>query len=161
MKTIQTIKQYTLRSLTVFMMVFAAAFTGMQVAAPASVSAAEPTRCTSSFFGLPAWHKYLPKDTNCRVVDFCFLDSSEKSSGGDCSRSSVPLIILAIIEIALRIGALIAVAFVIVGGFKFVTSQGEPDGVRSARNTILNALIGLVITILATPLVSFIANRFG
>lgn len=118
------------------------------------------------FLGLPKWHKYLKKTAStdqltgkvsCEIQNFCLL--ANKDNG--CTTSSFPLVILAIIEIVLRIGSLVAVAFVVVGGFKFVTSQGEPDGVRSARNTILNALIGLVITLVATPLVSFIANRFG
>lgn len=107
-----------------------------------------------SFFGLPTWYKYLKVDSNCEIKDFSLLGSAGKPS-------SLPLILLALIEIVLRIGSLVAVAFVIIGGIKFVMSQGEPDGVKDARNTILNALIGLVITVTATPVVSFLGNRFG
>lgn len=117
-----------------------------------------------SFFGLPTWYKYLPMDKHadgsCSVAKFCVLADGENGDSG-CKSSSVPLVLLALIEIVLRLGSIVAVVFVVVGGFKFVTSQGEPEGVHSARNIIINALIGLVITLIATPIVSFIGNRFG
>lgn len=104
-----------------------------------------------SFFGLPTWYKYLELNDQCEVQNFKLLGSD----------SSLPLIGLAIMEMAFRIGAIVAVVFVVIGGIKFVTSQGEPEDVKSARNTVLNALIGLVITLIAVPVVVFIGNRFG
>lgn len=99
---------------------------------------------------LPTWYKYLDvqkDDTGgCSVVNFDFP-------------GSLPAIALAIVEILLRIGALVAVAYVIYGGFMFLTSQGEPDRAKGARQTIINAAVGLVLTLLATGIVSFIGGR--
>ena len=67
-------------------------------------------------------------------------------------------IALAVFEIILRLGGIIAVIFVIVGGFQFITSQGEPDRIKNARGTIINALIGLVITISATVIVNLVSG---
>lgn len=54
----------------------------------------------------------------------------------------------------------IASVFVImIGGVKFMTSSGDPAGVSSARNTILYAIIALLITILAQIIVRFIISR--
>lgn len=78
--------------------------------------------------------------------------------GGKFSGVGLLLIALSIIDILLRVAALAAVVFVIIGGIKYTTSQGSPDGTKSALNTILNALIGLVIAMAATALVMFIGN---
>ena len=39
-----------------------------------------------------------------------------------------------------------------------MTSNGEPDRTKGAKDTILNALIGLVVAIVASSVVSFIGN---
>lgn len=56
---------------------------------------------------------------------------------------------------------ILAVIFVIVGGFKFTTSQGDPGKVAQAKNTILFSLIGLVITLGAFAITSFVLNALG
>jgi hypothetical protein len=68
------------------------------------------------------------------------------------------LIVAAIIEIALRIAAIVAVIFIIYGGFSYTTSQGDPEGTAKARGTIVNALIGLAVAVMAAAIVSFIAR---
>ena len=70
------------------------------------------------------------------------------------------LVVAAVIDILLRIAALVAVGFIVVGGVSYVTSQGEPDRTKTALRTIINALIGLAIAIAATAIVTFIAGRF-
>lgn len=106
---------------------------------------------TQGFLGFPTWYKYL--------------DGVKDSTTGVCgpqlsALSDVWLVIAALIEIMLRVAALMAVAFVIYGGVSYMTSQGEPDKTSKARHTIINALIGLVIAITAGVLVGFIAGRF-
>jgi len=108
--------------------------------------------CTadSSFFSIPTWYKYLkPHDVQgvCTVT-FVFPDS-------------IPLVALAVVDILLRIAALIAVGFVIYGGIRYTTSQGEPQATASARETIIGALVGLVIATIASALISFIGNKIG
>ncbi|MBI1857051.1 hypothetical protein HY003_01385 [Candidatus Saccharibacteria bacterium] len=102
------------------------------------------------FFGLPKWYKYLdgvPQSSGC----------VPKISG----ISDVWLIVAAIIEILLRIAALVAIGFVVWGGIQFISSQGEPDKTSKARNIIINALVGLVITIGASTVVSFVAGSIN
>ena len=52
-----------------------------------------------------------------------------------------------------------SVIMIILAGFKFVTSSGAPEKVSSARNTILYAVIGLVIVGLAQIIVYFVINQ--
>ena len=108
-----------------------------------------PPGSGGGFLGFPTWYKYLERETNdiagkCTPI-FHFPDDIGK-------------ILLAIVEILLRVGGLAAVAFVIYGGFQFILSQGDPEKAASARKTIINALIGMVIAMLATVMVSFIAG---
>lgn len=120
-----------------------------QLASKFSVaSCAEP-----SFFGLKPWYHYLETDAQCNPVNFHVLDPN--------GTSDFALIALAIIDDLLRIGGLVAIAFIIYGGILYVNSQGSPDQTQKAQSTIQNALIGLIICILAVGIVSFLGNRLG
>jgi hypothetical protein len=102
-----------------------------------------------TFFGFPKWYKYLPG-----TVD----PNSGLCTPKLTSLSGIWLILAAIIEIMIRVAAIVAVAFVIYGGISYITSQGEPEATSKARGTIVNALIGLAIAILAASIVTFIAE---
>lgn len=55
------------------------------------------------------------------------------------------------------LGSLVAVFFLIKGGFSYITSTGKPDVLEHAKLTIRNALIGLVL-ILSAGLISQLLN---
>lgn len=57
------------------------------------------------------------------------------------------------------IGA-IAVIVIIWAGWTYVTSAGASDKVMLAKRTILYAIIGLVVTIMAGAIVAFVVNTF-
>jgi len=98
---------------------------------------------------LPVWYKYVDRS----------VDSSGRCDLNFNFPDDLGLVFLAIVEILLRLSSMVAVAFVIVGGFRFITTQGEPEGAKSARQTIINGVIGLVIAILATGVVAFIGGQ--
>ncbi len=52
-----------------------------------------------------------------------------------------------------------AVAMIIYGGFKFITSGGSDDGTKSAKQTILYALVGLVVVLLAQTIVKYVFGK--
>ncbi len=58
------------------------------------------------------------------------------------------------------VGAL-AVIFLIIGGLRYVVSSGNSSQVESAKNTILYAIIGLVVAIAAFAAVRFVVGQFG
>lgn len=64
-----------------------------------------------------------------------------------------------VINIMSIIGGIIAVIMLIVGGFKFLTSQGESAQVASARNTIIYSIVGLVVIALAQVIVQFVLYK--
>ncbi|HUC87495.1 MAG TPA: pilin [Candidatus Saccharimonadales bacterium] len=52
----------------------------------------------------------------------------------------------------------VAVIMLIIGGLRYVISQGSKEGVASAKDTILYAVIGIVVAILAYAIVSFVTG---
>ncbi|MCA9330370.1 hypothetical protein KDA11_06985 [Candidatus Saccharibacteria bacterium] len=108
--------------------------------------------CKPNFLGvLPPWYKYLTLEKDCSIK----FDSTLMQNP-----TQLLLIGLGIIDILIRVSSLVAIGYVVYGGFLFVTSQGEPEGVKKARSSIINALIGLAISVSASGVVAFIAGRF-
>lgn len=75
------------------------------------------------------------------------------------SLQSIIVLLGNLIQIALAVAGVLAVIFIIFGGIKYITSTGSPDGTRSAKNTLSNAVIGLVITALAYTIVGFVIGK--
>lgn len=64
-----------------------------------------------------------------------------------------------IINIFSAIVGVIAVIMIIVGGLKYITSGGESSNVSGAKNTIIYALVGLIIVALAQFIVRFVLSN--
>lgn len=89
--------------------------------------------------------------------------NSDVKSGIDAANSSGGPSIDAILKNGLNLFSFIigvvAVIMIMVGGFKFITANGDAGQVSSARNTILYAIVGLVIAALAQVIVKFVLGR--
>jgi heme/copper-type cytochrome/quinol oxidase subunit 2 len=85
------------------------------------------------------------------------------ATGGNCNAApaerSVNDLVAAVINIFSWIVGVVAVIFVIFGGFKYITSAGDSNKVSSAKSTIIYALVGLVIVALAQIIVVFVLNQ--
>jgi hypothetical protein len=75
------------------------------------------------------------------------------------SVTKVNSIITLIINIFSGIVGAISVVMIIWGGFKYITSGGESGKVTSAKNTIVYAVIGLVIVVFAQIFVQFVLQK--
>jgi hypothetical protein len=64
-----------------------------------------------------------------------------------------------VINIFSAVVGIIAVIMIIYGGFKFITSGGDSTKVTSARNTIIYAVIGLIIVALAQTIARFVLEK--
>jgi cytochrome bd-type quinol oxidase subunit 2 len=67
--------------------------------------------------------------------------------------------ITAVINTILLILGIIAVLMIIIGGIRYTISGGDSGSVQSAKNTILYAVVGLVIAMLAFAIVNFVIAR--
>jgi hypothetical protein len=65
------------------------------------------------------------------------------------------------ITLAFGIAGLVAVIYLIMGGFSYVTAGGNPEAVEAAKTTIVNAIIGLVIILVSYLIVQFIMDQLG
>ena len=61
-----------------------------------------------------------------------------------------------IINWILAILGIVAVIMVILGGFTYMTSQGDSTKVKRAKDTILYGIVGLIIALLAFAIVNFV-----
>jgi hypothetical protein len=66
-----------------------------------------------------------------------------------------------IINVMLLIIGVVAVIMLIVGGFRYVLSNGNEKAVSGAKDTILYAVIGIVVALLSFAIVNFVLARFG
>ena len=91
------------------------------------------------------------KGEACNGIGGCTADA-----GGGVSLNSI---INAVVNILSLVVGVVAVIMIIVGGFTYVTSNGDRSAITSAKHTIIHALIGLVIVALAQTLVKFVLNK--
>lgn len=65
-----------------------------------------------------------------------------------------------IIQFAMTFSVIIAVIAVLVAGFKYITSAGDSEKVKSSTQSLIFALVGLLIVFLAPTLIKFILDKF-
>ncbi len=63
-------------------------------------------------------------------------------------------------SVLLFIVGAIAVIMIVIGGLRYVISGGDATQVQSAKNTILYALVGIIVAILAYAAVNFVVGSF-
>lgn len=72
--------------------------------------------------------------------------------------TDLKVIVIRVIRWALAFLALVAVSYLIYGGYVWMTAAGNEQRVEKAKQIILQALIGIVIVLLAWAIVSFVAR---
>jgi hypothetical protein len=97
------------------------------------------------------------KDEACEGLaagdDFINCGSEQQSGTGVGNILEIVLNVLSIVA------GVIAVIMIIIGGIKFMTSQGDGGKTASARNTIIYALVGIIIVALAQTIVFFVLRE--
>lgn len=86
---------------------------------------------------------------------------SSLCQGADCNSGNPELLptIRNITNTLLFLGGSISVVVIIIGGIRYATSSGDQAQVTSAKNTVMYALIGLVVIILSYAIVNFVLAR--
>jgi hypothetical protein len=107
----------------------------------------------ASFFAVatPLAGAQSARDAVCRGVT---------TAGGTCTDDrGIDRVIDFVIDTLSVIVGIASVIFIIIGGFKYVTSAGDSSNVQSAKNTILYAIVGLVVVALAQTITGFVLDR--
>lgn len=78
------------------------------------------------------------------------------AGGGSSNSGSLQGFIHKIVNLLLYILGSIAVIVIVIGGIRYTTSAGDQSQMTAAKNTILYAVVGLVVAVLAYAIVNFV-----
>jgi len=84
------------------------------------------------------------------------LDSSQSCGSG--SQGTINKVIHTVIRVLSVVLGAVSIIMIIVSGFRYITSGGDTGAVSSAKRTLIYALVGLVIAVLAEFLAHFVIN---
>ncbi len=96
------------------------------------------------------------------VPEFCLaFDWGQVQLGGIGAFSTDNLLSLVgtIITLAFGVAAIVAVVYLIIGGFSYVTAGGNPEAVEAAKTTIINSIIGLLVVLASYLIVDFVLDQ--
>ena len=98
-----------------------------------------------------------------KVMDFGVREGAEAAKGDDMPRFLIGSdgVFTKISNTILYIVGIVSVIMLIWGGIRYILSGGDNKKVTDAKNTILYAIIGLIIAILAFAIVNFVLNAIG
>lgn len=97
----------------------------------------------------------LCEGVNLRVGSNC-------QSGGitnDQAKEKINRVITQVINLFSLVVGVVSVIMIIFGGLRYITSGGDSTNVNSAKNTILYAVIGLIVVALAQVIVRFVLGK--
>ncbi len=94
------------------------------------------------------------KDQACNGANL--TDSGGCSATPDTTLSDKISTVISILSFVVGV---IAVVMIIVGGIRFITSQGDGSATAAARNTIIYAVVGIVVAVMAQIIVKFVVGR--
>lgn len=110
-------------------------------------------------FGLVA-PAILPNNSQVAYADAkTQIQSGLKAAGGDTKDTSSTLI-TSVINVMLFIIGVLSVIMIVYGGILYVISAGDSGRVSKAKNTIMYAIVGLIVALLAYAIVNFVITRF-
>lgn len=95
---------------------------------------------------------------NCGA-DLNLSQTSECTNGSAASGDGLTTLVRRIVNIFSVIVGVIAVIMIILGGLKYITSGGESSNVSGAKNTIIYAIVGLIVVALAQFVVRFVLTN--
>lgn len=81
------------------------------------------------------------------------------SAAGSDANTRINNIVHTVVNLLSAIVGIVAVIMIIIGGFRYITSGGNDTSVTAAKNTILYAIIGLVVVALAQIIVRFTLSK--
>jgi hypothetical protein len=83
------------------------------------------------------------------------------SCASGCNKTSLNSLFGAIANTLIFLVGAVSVIYIIIAGLKYVTANGDAKATESAKNTILFAVIGLVVAIASYAIVNFVVLHVG
>ena len=104
-----------------------------------------------TFVGVPSTSAV---DTKASVTE-----GINAAGGTGTTGSTLTDLVKNIISVLLFIAGAVAVIMIILGGIRYITSNGDQAQVKGAKDTIMYSVIGLVVAILAYAIVRFVVSH--
>ena len=122
---------------------------------------------TTFMFAIPALVPTISASAACSAIGNDIANGASGASGSniDCNTatgvgdSDITKAARGIVRIFSIVVGIIAVIMIIYGGFRYITSGGDSGRVGNAKNTLIYALVGLIIVALAQLIVHFVLNQ--
>ncbi len=98
---------------------------------------------------------------------FTLLAQTEiKISPGDLNLQGAPQDVgdaqlATILNTVYMVAGIVAVIVIIIGGIRYASSNGDAAGVQSGKNTILYAVVGLIVIIMAATITNFVISNIA
>ena len=99
----------------------------------------------------------LPQQQVYAAVPQCSADAN--ASICQTNTSLIGGVLKNVINVMLYLAGSIAVIMIVVGGIRYITSDGDPGAASKAKNTIIYALVGIVVASMSYALVNFVIDR--
>ncbi len=84
------------------------------------------------------------------------LTNEDGTCADDDTEGGFGALVRRVIDIFSIVVGAVSVIMIIIGGFRYIISGGDSNGVSGAKNTILYAIVGLVIVLFAQVIVRFV-----
>jgi hypothetical protein len=96
------------------------------------------------------------------IITGQLCDGTTRLDPTACSadRSTLGRVLSIITQTIVYVVGGISIIMIVIGGLRYVTSGGDPNTTKGAKDTILYAVIGVVVAIIAQGLVTFVLSRF-
>jgi len=105
-----------------------------------------------------------PKESACIGTGGTWTPPANPDESGICDANAktddLKTVIGTIINTILFILGAVAVLMVIIGGIQYTTSAGDPALAKKGRETVIYAIIGLVIAFLAYAIINWVVKAF-
>jgi intracellular septation protein A len=88
-----------------------------------------------------------------------FLTNLAAITSNSLPKATVTTSMPTVLRTVFAFAGVLSVLFVVIGGFRYTISSGDPGQIKQAKETILYAIIGLVLTISAFTIVSFVLGQ--
>ena len=112
---------------------------------------------TPSAISVMASGGFLQGDVLTQTTEGSGLAGAGKANAGN----QLPVIIGQMVNVILSVLGLILLVYLLYGGYLWMTSGGDSEGVKKAKTMITNAVIGLVIITLSVVITSYVVSRLG
>lgn len=112
-----------------------------------------------SFSFVPAVHAQTT--TNCDISSGSISEGAEcvKPTNSPSELFGPKSVFMTVTNVMLFVVGAVAVVMLIVGGIRYVVSAGDQAAVTGAKNTIMYAIIGIVVAFLAYAAVNFVSGQ--